>query len=93
MNKFCKTKLIKSFGKCCYSIYLFHFPLIKLIEPSIIKITEYLNITGANGNCELRLLIFTPLFLLTTLVIGKLFFNYIELPAVKLSKNIITKYY
>jgi peptidoglycan/LPS O-acetylase OafA/YrhL len=93
LNNFCKTKLIKSFGKCCYSIYLFHFPLIKLIDPLIIKATDFLNISGGNGNCEFRLLIFTPPFLLITLVIGKFFFNYIELPAVKLSKNIISKYY
>ena len=93
LNKFCKTRLIKSFGKCCYSIYLFHFPLIKLFDPLIIKATDLFHISGGNGNCELRLLIFTPIFLLITLVIGKIFFNYVEFPAVQFSKNIISKYY
>ncbi len=86
-GKIARLGIIRQFGICCYSIYLFHIVLIRYLEPVRVWCLETLHLTGAPG--EIRYLAWFPIFAAINLLFGVICFQLIERPCVDLGKKLI----
>lgn len=88
-GKLTRNKLLMRFGVYCYSIYLFHMPLLTLLQPLQKLIFYKLNIV--DSIVEIKLIVYFPLVALICLIISFFSFNLIEKPCINLGKLFISK--
>lgn len=89
LNRVMNNALLRRFGVYCYSIYLFHFLMLKSVEPFLPAWWGRLGI--AQAAVEIRFLATFPLVAAACLLGGFLFFNLIEKPSVRLGKHVIAR--
>lgn len=87
LGKITRLNLIRQFGVCCYSIYLFHIFLMGRMEPLRMWCLEALHLSGAPG--EVLFLVWYPIFAGICLLFGFISFQFIERPCVNLGKKLI----
>ena len=84
-----RNKLLMRFGVYCYSIYLFHIPLLTALEP--LKDWLFLKIGIVNAMVEIKVLVWFPFVALISFFLAFFTFNLIEKPCVNLGKKLIPK--
>ncbi|TGU72284.1 acyltransferase [Geomonas terrae] len=89
MNRLMNNALLRRFGVYCYSIYLFHFLVLRFMEPFMTAWSARLGI--AQAAVEIRFLATFPLVAAACLLTGFLFFNLVEKPSVRLGKRVIAR--
>lgn len=85
-----RNKLLMRFGVYCYSIYLFHIPLLIVLEPIKIRIFSFIGLDGKSF-VELKLLFYFPVVCLFSFCIAFFTFNLIEKPCINFGKKAIAK--
>jgi peptidoglycan/LPS O-acetylase OafA/YrhL len=85
-----RNKLLMRFGVYCYSIYLFHIPLLTLLEPMKNRIFSLVGFDG-KSIVELKLLFYFPIVCLFSFCIAFFTFNLIEKPCIIFGKKVIAK--
>ncbi len=89
MARLARWKLLRSFGVCCYSIYLFHPLVVRWSAPLFQKL--FLKWSSEPISGELQFLVIFPLTAFLCLLIGQVIFKWIEYPSVQLGKKLIRK--
>lgn len=89
INIIIKNKILMRFGVYCYSIYLFHFLILRFSDPYIQKLFKALNI--ADSPVEFKFFIAFPLIAIISMIVGYYCFNLIEKPSVNFGKFVICK--
>jgi len=84
-----RNPVLMRFGVYCYSIYLFQFPLLNILDP--FKNILFQKLGVVNSIVEVRLIIYFPLIMLISFGLAFLSFNLIEKPSVNFGKKVIPK--
>lgn len=87
IGKLCRSKLLRYFGVCCYSIYLLHFLLLDLFDG--LRKTIFALFGLNNGSVEVMFLVWFPIVALLSLSLCLVVFYCIEKPCVDLGKRLI----
>lgn len=87
IGKLCRQGWLRSFGICCYSIYLFHLAIIYKTLPLADWFFRTLGVQGASK--DTRTLIWFPVLAGICLLFGKLSFYMVEKPSVDLGRSLI----
>jgi peptidoglycan/LPS O-acetylase OafA/YrhL len=74
------------FGRCCYSIYLFHLFILHALEPIMVAYLNYLGI--AKSEPILAWFAWFPIVAVVNLAVGSLTYFAIERPFIQLSKRL-----
>ena len=89
-RKIVSIGILKRSGIYCYSIYLFHQPLLTLLDPLKNLIFNKFGIDDFIP--EVQLLFYFPVVIFICLIIGGVTFKFIEKPSVILGKIIIARF-
>jgi peptidoglycan/LPS O-acetylase OafA/YrhL len=89
IGRVCRSKLLRYFGVCCYSIYLLHFLLLDLFDG--FKKTIFTLSGLNNGSVEVMFLVWFPIIAFLSLFLCLLVFYCIEKPCVNLGKRLIRR--
>ncbi len=84
-----RNKLLMRFGVYCYSIYLFHIPLLTVSEP--LKDLLFLKTGIQNSMLEIKVIVWFIVVTFFSFCLAFLTFNLIEKPCVNLGKKLIPK--
>jgi peptidoglycan/LPS O-acetylase OafA/YrhL len=81
--------VLRAFGQCCYSIYLFHFWLLRVSAPYVRWVLDFLGLSHANANVQLVSIY--ALFAIVCLAFGMCSFHLFEKPLVALGRRVIRR--
>jgi peptidoglycan/LPS O-acetylase OafA/YrhL len=83
----CRNRLVQQFGKCCYSLYLFHMISIEWLAS--LNVSQRMAPWGLPG--EVNFLILFPAVALLNLAAGKLLWRFAEKPTIEWGKRVIRR--
>lgn len=89
IGKAVRNRLLMRFGGYCYSIYLFHVPMLGLLDPVRKWAFAHAGIDG--WPVELQFALYYPTIAFITLGLGAISFNLIEKPCVNAGRLFIRK--
>ena len=89
IGQVCRSKFLRYFGVSCFSIYLFHFFILDILD----KVKEqFFDFSGlSNSSVEVKFLIFFPVVSLVSLASCLCVFHWIEKPCVDFGKRLIRR--
>lgn len=85
-GKIARLKIIKKFGVYCYSIYLMHQLILFYLRDPIQVVSQKMQLPLS---VEFRTFFWFPGFCLLMLVLGKISFQYLEIPLISFAKSVI----
>lgn len=88
-GKLTRTKILGKFGVCCYSIYLFHGPLIGYISVYQQKYFGFFKIDHSPH--EIKTFFWFILTSICSLILGVVLFHLLEMPSVRIGKTLIKR--
>ena len=89
IGRLCRSKILRYFGVCCYSIYLLHFLLLDLFDG--LKETIFTLSGLSNNSVEVLFLVWFPIIAFLSLSLCLVVFYCIEKPCVDLGKRLIKR--
>ncbi len=89
IGRVCRSQLLRCFGVSCFSIYLFHFLILDILDE--VK-GQFFDFSGlSHSSVEVKFLIFFPVVSIVSLASCLCVFNWIEKPCVDFGKRIIRR--
>lgn len=89
IGQVCRSKFLRYFGVSCFSIYLFHFFILDILDGVKEQFFDFAGLS--NSSVEVRFLIFFPVVSIVSLGSCLCVFNWIEKPCVDFGKRLIRR--
>lgn len=89
IGRVCRSKFLRYFDVSCFSIYLFHFLILDILDGVKEQFFDFAGLS--NSSVEVRFLIFFPVVSVVSLAVCLCVFIWIEKPCVDFGKRLIRR--